>query len=69
MYIGHYKAVNSSQEFYSSIRESLDFPTQVEHNKERYLLQSTYAVPSNSMYKRIVQRATELGIPKDIKVD
>ena len=69
MYVGHYKAVNSSQEFYSSIREKLDFPTQVEYKKERYLLSSTYSVPSTSVYNRITTRATELGIPKDIKVD
>jgi hypothetical protein len=67
MYIGHYKSVNSSEEFYSSIRENLDFPTQ--YNKSRYLLQVTYSVPSNSMEKRIIARAKELGIPTNIKVD
>jgi hypothetical protein len=69
MYIGHYKSVNSSEEFYSSIRENLDFPTQAEYNKSRYLLQVTYSVPSNSMEKRIIARAKELGIPTNIKVD
>lgn len=69
MFIGHYKAVNSSQEFYSNTRDSLDFPTQVEHNSERYFLQYTYSVPSDSMHKRIVDRAKELSIPFDIKVD
>jgi len=69
MYIGHYKSVNSSEEFYSSIRENLDFPTQAEYKKSRYLLQVTYSVPSNSMEKRIIARAKELGIPTNIKVD
>ena len=69
MYIGHYKSVNSSEEFYSSIRENLDFPTQAEYKKCRYLLQVTYSVPSNSMEKRIIARAKELGIPTNIKVD
>jgi len=69
MYIGHYKSVNSSEEFYSLVRESLDFPTQAEYNKSRYLLQVTYSVPSKSLEKRIIARAKELGIPTNIKVD
>jgi hypothetical protein len=69
MYIGHYKSVNSSEEFYSLLRENLDFPTQAEYNKSRYLLQVTYSVPSKSMEKRIIARAKELGIPTGVKVD
>jgi hypothetical protein len=69
MYIGHYKSVNSSQEFYSLVRENLDFPTQAEYNKSRYLLQVTYSVPSKSMEERIITRAKELGIPTGVKVD
>lgn len=69
MYIGHYKSVNSSQEFFSSVREGLDFPTQVEHKGDRYLLQTTYSAASISMQKRIATRADELGIPRDINVD
>jgi hypothetical protein len=69
MYIGHYKSVNSSQEFYSLLRENLDFPTQAEYNKSRYLLQVTYSVPSKSMEERIITRAKELGIPTGVKVD
>lgn len=69
MYIGHYKAVNSSQEFFSSVRNSLDFPTQVEYNGERYLLQTTYSAASKSMQDNVYSRAETLGIPKDINVD
>lgn len=69
MYIGHYKSVNSNLEFFSSVRNSLDFPTQVEHNGSRYLLQTTYSAASKSMQKRIVSRADELGIPRDVNVD
>lgn len=69
MYIGHYKAVKSNQEFFSMIRNGLDFPTQAEYKGERYLLQTTYSVPSKSMQTRITNRADELGIPRDIDVD
>lgn len=69
MYIGHYKAVNSSREFFSKIREGLDFPTQSQYEGERYLLQSTYTVPSSAVLNRIIKRAEELGIPKDVPVD
>lgn len=69
MYIGHYKAVNSNLEFYSIPKDSISLPTQTVHEGQRYLLQYTYTVPSESMYKRIVERAKELGIPRDIPVD
>ena len=69
MYIGHYKSVNSSQEFFSSVRKGLDFPTQVEYKGDRYLLQTTYSAASASMQKSITARADELGIPRDINVD
>ncbi len=69
MYIGHYKAVNSSQEFFSSVRKSLDFPTQVEYKGERYLLQTTYSAAAKSMQDNVYSRAEALGIPKDINVD
>lgn len=68
MYVGHYKSVVSSKEFYSSMRDSLDFPAQVEVESERYLLNTTYAVPSKSMLDNIYKRADDLGIPKDIPV-
>lgn len=69
MYVGHYKSVNSNLEFYSLPKDTLSLPTQAIYQGQRYLLQYTYTVPSNSMYKRIVDRATELGIPKDIPVE
>jgi len=69
MYIAHYKSVNQSKEFYSQIRQSLDFPTQVEMNSERYLLQSTYTVPSKAVHDRILKRADELGIQKDVSIN
>lgn len=69
MYIGHYKAVSSNLEFYSLPKEDLSLPTQAVYKGERYLLQYTYTVPSESMRKRIVDRAEELGIPNNIPVE
>jgi len=69
MYIGHYKSVTSNLEFYSSLKDDLSFPAQVVYEGQRYLLQYTYIVSSKSIHKKITDRATELGIPKDIAVD
>lgn len=69
MYLAHYKSVNQSKEFYSSTRNTLNFPVQVEMNGERYLLQSTYTVPSKAVHDRILQRADELGIQKNVSID
>ena len=69
MYIGHYKAVNSSREFYSTVRKELDFPTQVRYKNESYLLFVTYIASSPSQEKNINSRAKELNIPNNIPVD
>ena len=37
-FIGHYKSVNSPEEFYSAPRQQLDFPTQVRRKSKNYLL-------------------------------
>lgn len=68
MYVAHYKSTNSSNEFYSQKRETLDFPTQVVHNKKRYLLTNTYIVATPSQLKNVQTRAKELKIPYDIAV-
>jgi hypothetical protein len=69
MYVGHYKSVSQSKEFFSKKRNTLDFPMQVEFNKERYLLFTTYTISSNSIYKRLVDRAKELNINSDVEID
>lgn len=69
MYIAHYKCVNQSKEFYSEMRDSLDFPTQVALKGDRYLLYTTYTVPSNAILNRILGRADELGIEKNVSID
>jgi len=69
MFIGHYTAVNKAKEFYSNKRKKLDFPTQVEYKKERYLLVSTHTISGDSQENNIKNRAIELGIPYNIEVD
>ena len=52
MFIGYYKSVNSSKEFYSKKRSNLNFPIQIEYNSDRYLLNKTIQVFSDSQEKR-----------------
>lgn len=68
MFIGHYKSVSSPEEFFSQKRDKLDFPTQVELNKKKYLLHTTYQVNSESRYKRLVEMAKKNNILYDVKV-
>lgn len=68
MYIGHYKSVSSPEEFFSTTRETLDFPTQVEFEKKRYLLNATHQVASNSQMNRLIEFAKSKNIRYDIKV-
>ena len=69
MYIGHYKSVNASREFYSSVRQDLNFPTQATLDGERYLLIATYFASTETQKNNINNRASQLGIKTDIKVD
>jgi hypothetical protein len=69
MYIAHYKSVNSKNEFYAKGRETLDYPTQVQHNKERYMLYTTYTIPGKTQLKNLKDRLKTLGIPSDVDVD
>lgn len=68
MYIAHYKSVNSSKEFYTQKRQNLDFPTQVQMNNERYMLNATYIVSAKTMYEKIKARAEELNVPFGIEI-
>jgi len=68
MYIAHYKSVNSSKEFYAQKREKLDFPTQVQMNNERFMLNATYIASAKTMYDRIEARAKELNIPFNVEI-
>ena len=69
MYIGHYKSVNASREFYSSVREDLNFPAQATLDGERYLLIATYFASTKTQENNINSRAIQLGIKTGIKVD
>jgi len=68
MYIGHYKAVDSAEEFFSESREHLDFPTQVEHKKKRYSLVRTHIVSTKKQLSNLKSRAEELNIKFDVKI-
>lgn len=59
MFIAHYKSVSSPEEFFSSERETLDFPTQVERNGKRYLLNNTYQFTTKSQKTRLTNFAKE----------
>jgi hypothetical protein len=69
MYVAHYKSVSQAKEFYSKTRKTLDFPTQVQMDGERYLLYTTYTIPSKAIHDRVLARADELGIQKDVSID
>jgi hypothetical protein len=68
MYIGHYKAVASADEFFSEPRKELDFPTQIEYKKQRYSLFATHIVSSDSQLANIKNRTQELNIKFNIKI-
>jgi hypothetical protein len=68
MFVAHYKSVSSPEEFYSEKRETLDFPTQVEMNKKKYSLNTTYQVESDSRYNQLVNMAEKNNIPYGVKV-
>lgn len=68
MFIGYYKSVNSSEEFYSKKKEDLNFPTQVEYKGIRYLLTKTIQI-SPSTEKNIILMAKKYGIDFDVAID
>jgi hypothetical protein len=68
MFVAHYKSVTSPEEFYSEKRDSLDFPTQVELNRKKYLLNTTYQVNSESRYNQLIEMAKKNNIQYNIKV-
>lgn len=69
MFIGYYKGVQSSREFYSEERNDLNFPTQVSLDGERYLLNKTIQISSKSQYNRLISSASGFGIKTKVKID
>lgn len=69
MFIGYYKSVVSSNEFYSKKRDSLDFPMQVELDSERYLLVKSIQISSLSQEKNIINTAKKYGIQYDVRIE
>jgi hypothetical protein len=68
MFIGYYKSVNSSKEFYSKKRSNLNFPIQIEYNSDRYLLNKTIQVFSDSQEKNLIDTARRYGIEYNIEI-
>ena len=68
MFIGQYKSVNSPDELFSLKRDSLDFPTQIEYNGQRYLLTTTHFADSPSREKRLKEYAKKNSIIFDISI-
>lgn len=68
MFIGYYKSVSSSKEFYSKKREDLNFPMQVEYKGDRYLLNKTIQVSLTSE-KNVQETAKKFGIEYDVRID
>jgi len=69
MYVAHYKSVNTSDEFYSESRLSLDFPTQVELSSQRYYLFRTLQVDTPLKNKRFKEMADKHGVRSGIKIN
>ena len=68
MFIAHYKSVNTSEEFYSTEKKDLNFPTQVEYKGNNYLLTKTIQI-SSSLKKNLIEVAKRFNIDYDVKVD
>lgn len=68
MFIAHYKSVNASEEFYSTEKKDLNFPTQVEYKGSNYLLTKTIQI-SSSLKKNLIEVAKRFNIDYDVKVD
>lgn len=69
MFIGMYKSVNSPKEFFTEERDTLDFPTQITRNSERFMLYKTMQISSKTQLSRIIASAKDNGIEYNIKVD
>jgi hypothetical protein len=67
-FIGHYKSVNSPEEFYSAPRQQLDFPTQVRRKSKNYLLFSTIQVSTSKQEKSILSIAKARSIDTGVEV-
>lgn len=69
MYVGHYKGVSTSDEFYAEEREALNFPTQVELEGQRYILYRTVYSGTPSQRSSLKETLDKHGIRHGIKID
>jgi hypothetical protein len=68
-YIGHYKSVESPEELYTEVRDSINFPTQISYKKKRFLLNTTLLISSSKQEENLTKTAKERGIECGVKVD
>jgi hypothetical protein len=68
-YTGHYKSVESPEEFFSEKRDTLDFPTQVTYKSKRYLLFTTLLVSTTKQEENIIEMAKSRNIEYGVKLD
>jgi len=67
-FIGHYKCVDSPDQFYSIPRQELDFPTQVIKNNKSYLLFTTIQVSTSSQENKLHELAKQKNITMGVVV-
>jgi hypothetical protein len=68
MFTGHYKSVNGSGEFYSSLTNDINLPIQIYYKGENYILDKTYQVPSEKFMNNIISSAENFGIEYNVSV-
>lgn len=68
-YIGHYKSVESPEEFFSEKRETLNFPTQVTYKSKRYLLFTTLLISTTGQELSVIETAKSRSIEYNVKLD
>lgn len=67
-FIGHYKSVDSPDQFYSIPRQELDFPTQVIKDNKSYLLFTTIQVSTSSQENKLHELAKQKNITMGVVV-
>jgi hypothetical protein len=67
-FIALYKCVSSPEEFYSEVRNTIDYPAQVMHRSKNYILVSTMILSSSKQEKRLISSAKEKNIDCYVKL-
>jgi len=67
-FIALYKCVSTPEEFYSEIKNTIDYPTQVMYKSKNYTLVSTIIITSSKQEKRLIESAQERNIDCYVKL-